>query len=222
MVENDIREPVEGEDEWQLLKDAILSNGTRIALGIGAVLIMIIAVSVYRGRISGRLEEASTRLTNARSLDDLEVLVEDYPSTPTAPLALLKLAKGYFNSGNYDTALSKYSDFQRIYAKHSMIEIAELGKIHCMEAKGLTEEAITAFASFAAAHPDHYLTPQATLGQGRCLEQIGRLEEAKKIYESFIDEHPESEWLSKAEDILKRLEKDIKKKSQPSPADQDD
>ena len=188
--------------ELQGLQDYLRKNGLRMAVTVGLGLATVIGVALYRAKKAEGLQEAAQILNAARTAKDLETVLKDHASTPYAPLAALKLAKSFFNAGDYDQALNQYLEFKRVYPIHPMVEGAELGRIYCLEAKGQLEEALKSFSEFSASRPDHFLASQALFGQARCLEQLGRHAEAKTLYEDFIAAHPKSGWLPKAREML--------------------
>ena len=188
------------------LKTAVQTHGLRAAIWIAVVLLTVVGLRTYRGRRAAAKVDASAMLMSARTVQDLEALVEQYGSTPSAPLALLKLAKVYFDLSNYDLAFNRYTDFLETFPEHEMRGIAELGKLHCLEARGQIQEALEGFEHFLADQPGHFLEAQATFGRGRCLEQAGRKEEARVVYENFIAAHPDSGWTARAEEMLETME----------------
>lgn len=199
--------------ELHELREFLQGYGKPIVVGICIILVVLISMILYRKHVSTEIQQASLILTEARTAQDLDTLVARYPSSPAAPLAIMKLAKVYFDSGNYDMALNKYVELKLKFPNHQMVTAAELGRIHCLEARGQLEEAITLFTDFSSEHPSHFLTPQAILGQGRCLEQIGRYREAKVLYENFIAAYPESGWSLRARELLASVSKKLDNRS---------
>lgn len=162
------------------------------------------------------IAEASAKLGSAKSIPDLEAIVANYSKTKSAQMALISLAKQYFDKSNYEVAFTKYEDFIRDYPKSRLIDTAKLGRIFCIEARrndAAMQEAAKAYAKFSKENPDSFLTPQAIFGQARCLEQLGKLEKARIIYEDFIANKTNSPWLPIAEDNLKQLTRKIANKS---------
>jgi len=202
-------EPSTQHDEIRQLMRFLRIHAIPMAVGTCIILVAIIAVLLYRDYRRKGIEKASLMLSLAYSVQDLETLVAQHRSTPTAPLALMKLAKAYFDSGNYDMALNKYAEFEMEYPDHPLVEVAELGKAHCLEARGQLEEALSAFIAFSAQQPDHFLTSQAIFGQARCLEQLRRYREAKALCEDFVTLHPESGWVLRAEQSLAAINRKL-------------
>lgn len=196
-------------EELDQLKKAVTEHGVRILVGISIGLLIAGSVSFYRINKRSKMETASKLLGAAKSAQDLEAVISRYPESPSAPLALLKIAKLYYNNESFDVAIQKYSEFKEKYPEHQMVLSADMGIAHCNEAKGFTERALWAYTSFLNEHPRHFLASQAILGKARCLELLGRPGEAKEIYEEFIARTPESEWAPLVEEKLAEV-KDVK------------
>ena len=173
----------------------------------------VLIVILYRAHQTGNIETASRMLGEARNVEALQAIVTQYGSTPAAQLAMLSIGKAQFDAGDYAAATTTYGNFLARYPKHPMAPVAELGRIHCMEAMGQTAEALSAYTTFATHQASSYLAPLAVFGKARCLEQMGRPEEAKTVYEDFLAAHPNSEWNSDVEDFLKHLDRTLRKPS---------
>jgi outer membrane protein assembly factor BamD (BamD/ComL family) len=151
-------------------------------------------------------------LSTASSIPDLEAIVSDYPETQTAEMALIAVAKQYFDNANYEVAFTKYEDFIRDYTKSPLIKTAKLGRIFCIEARNndaALQEAANEYAAFTKEYTNSFLAPQSIFGQARCLEHLNQLEEARIVYEDFIANQSDSPWLLLAEDLLKQLTRKI-------------
>jgi tetratricopeptide (TPR) repeat protein len=200
-------ETVAPPDELRQLRALWESHGTALLVAVAVALLAASAAMLYRNHTRRSADEAARSLASARNAQDLEDLITRRPSAAVVPLATLKLAKAYFDGGNYDLALAKYQEFGDKFPSHSMAAVAEIGRLHCQEAKGQTEEAAKAYREFALKHPDSFLAPQAVLGEARCLEALGRLNEARTVYEDFIAAKPESGWKPRAEELLEGINK---------------
>jgi predicted negative regulator of RcsB-dependent stress response len=199
--------------EWEELKERLgtmlAKNGKPVAIALALVLLAAAGGTAYQRYARSKVVRASTDLFSARSLQDLEIVARRYPSTPSASLALLRIAKGYYDIGNYTMAVAKYDEFLAKYPQHELVLSAELGRIHCFEARGQSEEALAGYTSFASRNVGHYLVPMAVFGQGRCLEHLGRGVEARTVYEDFIAANAGSAWTQRAEQLLAALTKKL-------------
>lgn len=200
------QEQVEVEpDELHALRDFLRQHGLRLAIGAGVAVLIVLAVSIYRGRADAARQQAMQMLMSARTLQDLQVLIDEHPGAAAAPLALLKSAKLYYDSGDYDTSLNKYDAFTETYGDHEMADAARMGRLHCLEARYQLDEALAGYEAFAAENAGHFLESQAHFGRARCLQELGRLEEARTVYEDFMAANPDSGWLQRAEERLRVL-----------------
>ncbi|MGD9875111.1 MAG: tetratricopeptide repeat protein [Kiritimatiellia bacterium] len=197
-------------DELQEVMTLVREYAAPVAVGLGIVLAVFLGFTAWRNYKTGLERTASTSLMTARSAQDLENIVSQYPGTPSAPTALLTLAAEYLHSGQYLNAQNAYSRFEMQFPEHPMRPAAKIGAAYCIEGEGRYADADAAFKDFVSSHPDHYLTPVAILGQARCQEQLNNAEGARKIYDDFIAANPESPWLPQARTALLYLEKNMR------------
>jgi len=179
--------------------------------------IVILAVCAFflvdRYLKSSRLQKeaaADAALMQARSASDFQAILDDYGSTPSAPLALMGLARQTFNAGQYDEAEALYGKFLKKYKKHEMAVQAEFNQITCREAKGQLGDAHLLYGEFVKKHPDSYLAPLAMISQARCLESLSLLADAKQVYEDLVFSYPGSSWAQMAEANLTVVESKLK------------
>jgi outer membrane protein assembly factor BamD (BamD/ComL family) len=204
-------------DELAEVKQLIQTYAKPVVTGFLAVIIAVGGFQLYASRKQASAEEASRQWAAARSIPNLEDILTDHPKSEVAPMALLALAKLYYQNGNYEIALTKYDDFIRKNPTDRAIPTAQLGRLFCIEARGSNDaltQAAEAYAAFATESPESFLTPQALFGQARCLEQLGQAEAARTLYEDFISAHSESAWMPQAETLLEQIKRRIKAASQ--------
>ena len=205
MDNNQVPTEQEGPDELQILLDFFRQHGNILAYGVSLILILLIVFMGYRNYRASQSHQSWEKLWSAKSAQDFEIVLEDYPSSPAAPVALLKAAKAYFDAQKYSLSIKKYDAFLTKCPQHRFAHIATMGKFHCQEALGRVNEALKGFTAFAAQNPDHYLTPKATLGRARCLGHMERNDEARAAYEEIISARPDSGWSMRAKESLKLL-----------------
>ena len=198
----------------QTIRDYLLEYREYIITAV-AVLVAVLAISVWKAHQRKAVEDAAQLLATARSAKNLESILIQYAGTPTAQIALLALAKAQYDGGDYALASATYDRFTKTYPKHPMNAVADVGQIECMEAIGKTPEALAAYAEFAHSHTNHYLNPVALMGQARCLEQLGRMDEAKAIYEDFLTANPQSPWQPDIEQALLHLNRALARRHAP-------
>jgi len=196
------------QEDLARLRAFLERHGARLVILGGLVLVAILAPMVFRG-LKQRNERAAQRaLISARSVPDLETLIARYRRAPATAVALLQLAKTYYDAGQFEPARGQYEEFMRRFPEHELIGVAELGIVQCREGLGQIEEARAGFAEFRRRRPGHFLNPEAMFGEARCLKALGRVAEARAVVEDFIAAHPDSGWVPKAESELADLKRE--------------
>ncbi len=212
-------EPIEGGiPELEQIKTFWRNHGTHITIVAAVLALGVFGTKMVRSNKRRAVADASVQLAAARSAQELEAVVADYGSTPSAPLALLQLGKASYDMGNYNGAMTHYERFADRYADHELASVAEVGLIHCREARGELQAAEAAFKAFVAADPKHFLAATAQLGQGRCLEQLGRFDDARIVYEDMVANRGDSMWGDRATEQLESLEDRIEAYNNPPTA----
>lgn len=202
-------EAVELTDAEKLLALA-KEHGQSVLIGLGIAVAIVLGVGAYRNYQRSMALRSSQMLLGARTPEQIQQVIQQYPSTPTAPIAQLTLAVSYFDANQFDLARLAYDQFIQKHPLHPMRQTAELGKAQCLEASEQWDPAIAAFDAFIAAYSNNYLAPLAFMGKARCYTQQGRFREAKAVYEDFIAAHPESRWLPLAENAMIFVDKEMR------------
>lgn len=179
--------------------------GKLIGIGLLAAAVAGIGSSGLAHHRASRRIQAEQRLTNAKTPAQLEEIIHQYSSTPTAPVALLSLAKIHFNNGEFVSARAQYERFLKKYKKHELRLVAELGLAYCTEADGDFDGASAQFSEFAKQNAQSYLHAPAILSMARCMEQAGRTDQARIVLEDFLVENAGTAWVGMAEKSLQAL-----------------
>lgn len=203
--------------ELEDLKQFLQTNGKSILLAVLVAAVVYVSITGYRNNRAAKAELASVALASAQSGEELESLLAEYGSTPSAPGTLLTLAGRHFREGRYDEAKAAYEQFRAEYPRHPMLRATELCLAQVTEASGDAASAQAMFEAFLADHPDNYLVPLARMGRARCLHQLGALDEARTVYEDFLAAHPEGPWTTMAETNLELVRKAMRAAEQPLP-----
>jgi len=173
------------------------------AVVIITICVLVLADKFFKSQRVKKELRADTALMHAQNAEDLEAILNEYGSTPAAPVALMGLAREKFNAGKIDEAEVLYSQFVKKHGDLEQAAQAELNLISCKEAKGQLGEAHLLYGEFVKDHSGSYLVPSALMGRARCLEILGELDEAQIAYEDIIVNYPESSWSQLAKAKLK-------------------
>lgn len=191
--------------EVKQVLDFLKRYGKLIGAGIIAATVAVVASHGMAARKAAKIAEAEQMLQAAVTPQQLEDVVNNYKSTPTAPAALLDLAKTLFNDGETAQARAQYERFVKEYKSSDLLPMATFGLAHCTEAEGNFAAAADEFKDFLAANSGSYLEAPATIALARCLEQAGQKEEARIALEDFLAMNAASPWSDPAEAALERL-----------------
>jgi len=141
-------------------------------------------------------------------------VLEEYPRTPTAPLAQFSLGNAFLQSNNLDSAIESYKRFISMYGSN----VSLLGLVHqklgyTYLLKGDVDQAAKTYSAIleipGALNRDYAIFELARLEENR-----SKPDEALKHYQDLIKTYPDSPLTSEAAVRVKVLE--AKKASEPS------
>ena len=157
-------------------------------------------------------QKAAANMNEAIAL--YKKVVEEFPRTPTAPLAQFSLGNAFLQANNLDSAIDSYKQFISTYGSN----ISLLGLVHqklgyAYLLKGDSDQAAKAYSSI--------LEIPGAMNRDYALFELARLEEnrskpdaALKHYQDLIKTYPDSPLTSEAAVRVKVLE--AKKPSEPA------
>ena len=159
-------------------------------------------------------QKAAANLKEAIAL--YQRVVNEYPRTPTAPLAQFSLGNAYLQSNDLASAIAAYNRFISTYGTH----VSLLGLVHqklgyAYQLKGDLDQAVKAYSTIleipGAMNRDHALFEVARLEENR-----SKPDEALKHYQELMKTYPNSPLTSEAAMRVKVME--AKKNPEPAPA----
>ena len=198
--------------------DFLAKNGRSLLVGVAAAALVFVGASTYRNYKASAAQEAETLLFASQSPESIQKVIDDYGSTPVAPLAQLTLAAAKYDAGEYDVAEKLYAEFLTKFPRHLLRDLADFNRAVCQEAAGRMDDALTSYTAFAGKDKQHYLQPEAVFGRARCLEQLNRYPEAKAVLEDFVAANPTNAWGDRAEATLLYVDKAQRATLLPKPA----
>jgi len=168
-----------------------------------AILVLILAVFLYRR--SASQSEAARLLNSARSSAALEEIVEKYPATSAAPLALLSLADFCFRQGELEAAQGRYDLFLKSYPEHESAAFAQMGIGYCLESRGQLAEALAAYRLVEGKFSGSSLGAEALFNAARVQNAQGVASDALITYGLIVSQYPQSAFASSAREAMARL-----------------
>ena len=143
-------------------------------------------------------------------------VVNEYPRTPTAPLAQFSLGNAYLQSNDLASAIEAYNRFISTYRTHvSLLGLVYQKLGYAYQLKGDLEQAVKAYLTIleipGAMNRDHALFEAARLEENR-----SKPDEALKHYQELMKTYPNSPLTSEAAMRVKVME--AKKNPEPASA----
>lgn len=162
----------------------------------------------------GDPQKAATNLKEAIAL--YKRILEEYPRTPTAPLAQFSLGNAFLQSNDLDSAIETYKRFISTYGSN----ISLLGLVHqklgyAYLLKGDLDQAAKAYSTILEI-PGAMNRDSALFEIARLEENRSRPDEALKQYQDLIKTYPNSPLTGEAAMRVKVIE--AKKTPEPTPA----
>jgi TolA-binding protein len=187
----------------------VLTFIQKYAKPAGIVLVAICAIVLVdkglKAKKYAKVAAADSALMSANTPEDLQTILNKYAGTPSAPIAMVGLAREKFNEGKIDEAEALYTEFASTYKKHELALQVQLNLISCTEEKGQLDEAQQAYSAFATEHPKTYLAPLALIQKARCLEALGQIDEAQAVYEDLVINYADENWARVAQTKLNTM-----------------
>ena len=172
-----------------------------------------IVVAGYHGIRKYRADRraaAAEVVSNAYTTEELEDATAKFKGASVEGVLKLRLAKSYFDSANYDSALEIYESLEG-NAPEGFEGVPAVGKAQCLEALGKFDEARAAFDAFAEANEKSFLALTAKLGSARCIAQAGdrakAIETLEALKTSVGDDELSKSRVESTLQIVKRYEK---------------
>jgi predicted negative regulator of RcsB-dependent stress response len=198
----DLRRP----DEFVTLSRRAIAwteeNRTAMYIAIGALVVLLAAILVYRAMQASQESSAARAYREAHALLDdkkypdaataFNQVAESYGSTNYALLARLQSANANLLAGQADAAATGYQRF--LDAGPPTTDLRQLALTRLGNAKEQAEkveEAERAYAS--AAEISGPFSEEALIGAARTAEQHGDTAKAGERYEQFLAQHPASD-----------------------------
>ena len=156
-------------------------------------------------------------LANAKTIADYRKVNADWPGTPAAGTAEIRLAEELRKEGKPADAAHALQDFLARYPVHPMRVVAAHALAESLETAGTFDEAIVAYQKFGSEHGRSAFAPLASLGQARVLLALNRNDEAQKALESVEQKFPNNPFVDDARALLDEIRNAAGRKTGGSP-----
>jgi tetratricopeptide (TPR) repeat protein len=210
-----------------------------VAGGLAVVGLAVGGISYYRhdremraARAYGRIQEKIADLVQeqiekkgeeaeldeeeikAKTVAELENLVERYGDTATGRAAKYELASLYFDEGKFKEARPLFAEVEK---RASGLEgvLAAKGMADCDKAAGDYKAAIPQYERIFEEHKGEFPSVPVAMDLAECYKRVGRAGDAATLYRYVLDYHRLSPYAEKAERELAKAEAEAAVKEKP-------
>lgn len=194
--------------------DILKKYGYAILGGIVIFILGATGVGYYFYTVHSKELAARDQLVEAKQPAQWLEVVNKYPSTSAAGESLLLLASGAKDDGKFSVAIDYYQQFLKSYASHPAAPAVELAVAECLQANGQKKEANAAYERILNA-PAHPMAAPAAVDLAQMLIEEGNTAPARQLLLRVTEHSNNSQFLSKAKQLLMKLEMDEQGKTAP-------
>ena len=161
---------------WYMYKTKILTYA-------GIITAALASFAAYQLYDYLRTSGSQNLYAKAETVADFEALVKQYPGTPAAGNAALRMAEKLRAEKKYDASAAVLRKFVEKFPAHPLAAGGWTSLGATYEMQGKLDEAFEANASAISKYPDAYTTPIAMMSQARIYLLKGKRDNARQIYQ---------------------------------------
>ena len=172
--------------------------------------LFVVALALWAGSEWARTKKlagAQEMLAGAKTVEDFQKLIAEYPGTAAAGNAHLLAAAQLRKDGKFDESSALLRSFAEKYPEHQMLSGAWTSLAANLEAQDKPDEALAMYQKVSTSYANSFSAPVALMAQARLLTAKGKTEEAGKIYEQVMTRYAETAVAQQAAQENKQLKK---------------
>lgn len=164
----------------------------KIAWALAALVVLILAVGVWKFRSARTLSSAEALYSTASGAEEWREVVRQYPGTVPAGNAQLRLAESLRTGGDAGAAAGELEGFLQTQPDHPLAGAAWLMLGEIRQIEGNNNGALEAYRTASSRYTTSYAAPLALLAEVRLLQQQGASGEARAVLQSIGSLYPET------------------------------
>jgi tetratricopeptide (TPR) repeat protein len=194
-------------------------NKKRVAIGAAVVVVIGLVAALLIWRNSEQDNEAALALSAVRvpfnpteaappgTAEAFLKVAEQYPSTPSAPQAVLRAATVYFANGQYPQAVEQFNRFLGKYGDTPWVPQARYGIAASLDAQGNAQEAINRYNEFIRTYPSDPAVDEARFNVARLYEKANQPAQAIEVLSRMTNAGPFTATGAEVQERLKSIYK---------------
>jgi TolA-binding protein len=186
---------------------------TRVAIGVAALAVVVYAYVTYR---QSQNDEALNKLVSAEqvyfsgdyreAIRRLEKYCTEYDGTDGGGIGTYYLANSYFNTDQYDFALTNYEKYLDDYSDNEVFTVSSmLGIAACYEGLNKYQEAVAQYETTLKKYPESHAKAEIMMDLARAYRVMSQPDNARTWYGKIVKEFPESSLSREAKSALEEL-----------------
>jgi soluble lytic murein transglycosylase len=139
------------------------------------------------------------------NIDELETIIEEFPTSDLVGQAWLEIAKSWILIGNNESAADTYAQFLASRPQDPLADDAAWKRANLLEDDADFEEAIGAYLDLVAVYQSSNYAPQALFRAGLNQYRLAQYDEARQSWQTLLEDYPQSDarpralfWLGKS------------------------
>jgi tetratricopeptide (TPR) repeat protein len=183
---------------------------------IGIILVLAIVVGFNMTRSAAQknaafesllARDALSRGNNDEALTHVNIILEDYPGTRSAAVAMMIKARIHEQSGELNEAAEVFKKLISDYSEYDYLAFGahySLGSIY--SSWGEYKEAARFYSTGASKYPEHFNAAYSLLEAALCYKKAGMYEQANRTLRIILTDYSKSRATGKARTELEEIE----------------
>jgi TolA-binding protein len=202
-------EPSHHPDEPRILED--LSDPAwdqykfHILGAVALVILILVGLVWFWHAENTKALAAMEQFSTAETAEEWQAVVTEFPKTPAAALAMIKIANQAQGEKRFTDASATYREFLTQFPKHPIAPAAQFALGRSYQASGQTDQAVQIFESILSAKPQHPFFGGASVSLAEILISRNENERAKQILTTLFSNDTKSSFQSSARTLLSQI-----------------
>lgn len=194
-------------------------NFKKIVWALALLAAVLLAVAIARHLSHERELESAAAFTSAKTVEDCDVIVQNYAGSRAAGNALLLKATLLWDAGKKESSVAALQDFIKNQADHPLLPHAQVALGSKQAALGEKDAARKTLEAVVRDHPKSEAAAAAQTQLGDMLWAEGKTEDAKKLFSELPRNHPGSPFIAEVDQRTKIMNAGLPSKEvDPPPA----
>jgi predicted negative regulator of RcsB-dependent stress response len=193
------------------------ANFKKIIIALAAVVLLLLVMGVSR-HFSRQTElEASQKFTSAKTVEDCDVVAQQYAGTQAAGNAVLLKATLLWDAGKKESSVAALQDFIKNQPDHLLLPNARVSLGSKQASLGDNDAARKTLEAVVHDYPKTESAAAAQTELGDLLWAEGKVDEAKKVYTDLPRNYPGSPFVIAVDQRIKMIDAGLPSKEVDAP-----